>query len=52
MASTNTIVSEKDAPNYKIRHFISQGIMYFILALGAIIAIYPFIWMLQTSFKT
>lgn len=37
---------------YKVRAAIEQGLLYTVLAMGAIIAIFPFIWMLQVSFKT
>ena len=37
---------------YRVRQFIAKGFLYLILLLGAVIAIIPFFWMLQTSFKT
>jgi len=38
--------------NYKLHAALTHGLLYFVLSVGAAIAILPFIWMLQTSFKT
>ncbi len=37
---------------HRVREVITKGALYLILALGAVIAIIPFVWMFQTSFKT
>ncbi|MBN2003840.1 MAG: carbohydrate ABC transporter permease [Anaerolineae bacterium] len=37
---------------YKLQSFLTQFSLYLVLTIGAIIAIFPFIWMAQTSFKT
>lgn len=50
MASLTT--TPKSDSQYKLRTGLGQSTLYAILALGAIIAIFPFVWMLQTSFKT
>ena len=51
MASITTTV-KGDPERYKLRSGLAQGLMYVILTIGAVIAIFPFVWMLQTSFKT
>jgi len=51
MANTS-MPSKTDIPNYQLQSIFKQGLMYFTLSLGAIIAIMPFFFMLQTSFKT
>jgi len=51
MASITTTV-KGDPEHYKLRSGLTQGLMYVVLTLGAVIAIFPFVWMLQTSFKT
>lgn len=51
MASIAT-TPKKDSRHYKLRAGLGQGLMYAILAIGAVIAIFPFVWMLETSFKT
>lgn len=38
--------------SYKKQVFISKSIIYFFLILGAVIMIFPFLWMILTSFKT
>ncbi|MBN1919737.1 MAG: carbohydrate ABC transporter permease [Anaerolineae bacterium] len=42
----------KSLRHYQVLHFLSRFFLYGILAIGAIIAIIPFIWMTQTAFKT
>ena len=37
---------------YKVRKSVVQGLTYLILTLGAIVAIFPFAWMLLTASKT
>jgi ABC-type glycerol-3-phosphate transport system permease component len=37
---------------YRVRSAISSSLMYLILTLGAIVAMFPFIWMLLTASKT
>jgi ABC-type glycerol-3-phosphate transport system permease component len=44
--------AESKSKYYRVREFVTKGVLYLILTLGAIIAIIPFLWMLQTSFKT
>ena len=38
--------------SYKKQVFISKSIIYLFLILGAVIMIFPFLWMILTSFKT
>jgi ABC-type glycerol-3-phosphate transport system permease component len=52
MASTRGVTSEVSAEQYRIRGFLGRGLLYLTLAMGAVIAIFPFFWMLETSFKT
>ncbi len=40
------------AEHYKLRAIFTQTSLYLVLTFGAILAIFPFVWMLQTSFKT
>lgn len=51
MAETTPLQQKTDTA-YKVRSFIGSFLTYTVLIIGAIIAIVPFIWMLQTSFKT
>ena len=51
MASTTTPVAHESS-EYRVRSTFVQGILYLILTLGAVVAIFPFAWMLLTSFKT
>ena len=51
MANISTTPKD-EAAKYKLRSTLTHGLLYFVLSIGAIIAILPFIWMLQTSFKT
>ncbi|HET90649.1 MAG TPA: carbohydrate ABC transporter permease [Chloroflexi bacterium] len=37
---------------YRSRGIVTRGLMYLILTLGAIVAVFPFIWMLLTASKT
>jgi ABC-type glycerol-3-phosphate transport system permease component len=52
MASRSSDIIEMSAEQYRIRGFLGRSLLYLILTLGAIIAIFPFFWMLETSFKT
>lgn len=45
-------VGNKTVPPYRLRHLITQVLLYSVLVIGAIAAIFPFLWMLQTAFKT
>ncbi len=38
--------------NYRLRATLKKSVLYAILTVGAVIAIFPFVWMLLTSFKT
>ena len=51
MASITT-TPKSGSEHYKLRAGLAQGVLYVILTIGAVIAIFPFVWMLQTSFKT
>lgn len=51
MANT-TASAKKASRQYKLGAFFSKGFLYLILGIGAVIALFPFMWMLQTSFKT
>jgi len=44
--------AESKSKYYRVREVITKGALYLVLLLGAVIAIIPFVWMLQTSFKT
>ncbi len=48
----NTSTSRAQTGSYKVRRLLSQGSLYLILGIGAVIAIIPFVFMIQTSFKT
>ncbi|MGC9349471.1 MAG: carbohydrate ABC transporter permease [Anaerolineae bacterium] len=50
MASTS-VVRERTG-HYQLRQTIGQTVLYIVLSIGAVIAIFPFFWMIQTSFKT
>lgn len=50
MASAST--SRAQTGSYKVRQLLSRGSLYLILGVGAVIAIIPFVFMIQTSFKT
>lgn len=50
MASTSAV--RERTGHYQLRQTLGQTLLYIILGIGAIIAIFPFVWMLQTSFKT
>ncbi len=52
MASTTTITAEQESTGYRVRRGIAQGALYLVLTLGAIVAIFPFMWMLLTASKT
>lgn len=49
---TDTPQTETETKHYQLREGITKGLLYFVLSLGAVIAIVPFLWMIQTSFKT
>ena len=51
MASATTTVAH-ESREYRVRFTFVQGILYLILTLGAVVAIFPFAWMLLTAFKT
>ena len=48
----NTTKSRSQTGSYKARWLLSQSSLYLILGIGAVIAIIPFVFMIQTSFKT
>ncbi|MBN1874834.1 MAG: carbohydrate ABC transporter permease [Anaerolineae bacterium] len=50
--ANQTTTSTNNFGHYKLRAGLAKGLMYLLLAIGAVIAIFPFLWMLQTSFKT
>jgi ABC-type glycerol-3-phosphate transport system permease component len=50
--ASGSVVTEMTAEQYRIRGFFGRSLLYIILAVGAVIAIFPFFWMLETSFKT
>jgi len=41
-----------EAKAYRVRGSIVKGLLYLALTLGAVVAMFPFAWMLLTSFKT
>ncbi|MGC9356492.1 MAG: hypothetical protein ACP5GX_01420, partial [Anaerolineae bacterium] len=47
-----TDTPQTETNHYQLREGITKGLLYFILTLGSVIAIVPFLWMIQTSFKT
>ena len=49
---TETAAAGHTSREYQVRRNITQGFMYLILTLGAVVAIFPFAWMLLTAFKT
>ena len=49
---TTTAAAERELGEYQARRGIAQGLLYLVLTLGAIVAIFPFAWMLLTAFKT
>ena len=51
MASATATVA-RESSEYRVRSTFLQSILYLILALGAVVAIFPFAWMFLTSFKT
>ncbi|MDY6877535.1 MAG: carbohydrate ABC transporter permease [Chloroflexota bacterium] len=51
MAST-TATPGRETRKYRIRSNTTQGLLYLILTLGAIVAMFPFAWMLLTALKT
>jgi ABC-type glycerol-3-phosphate transport system permease component len=51
MASATATVA-RESREYRVRSTLLQSILYLILTLGAVVAIFPFAWMLLTSFKT
>ena len=51
MASATATVA-RESKEYRVRSTLLQSILYLILTLGAVAAIFPFAWMLLTSFKT
>ncbi len=52
MSNMKGAVSEVSVEQYRVRGFLGRTLLYGFLLLGAIIAIFPFFWMLETSFKT
>jgi ABC-type glycerol-3-phosphate transport system permease component len=52
MASTTTIVAERESTRYRVRRGTARGLLYLALTLGAIVAVFPFAWMLLTASKT
>jgi ABC-type glycerol-3-phosphate transport system permease component len=51
MASA-TVTVARESRRYRVRTAIARGLLYLILTLGAVIAIFPFAWMLLTASKT
>jgi len=51
MASA-TAIAESEMRKYRIRRGTAQGLLYLALTLGAVVAIFPFAWMLLTASKT
>jgi ABC-type glycerol-3-phosphate transport system permease component len=51
MASATTTM-ERESREYRVRRSIVQGLLYLILILGAVVAMFPFAWMLLTASKT
>ncbi len=48
----NTSAVQDQTGHYLARRRLSRALLYLVLAVGAVIAIVPFIYMLETSFKT
>ncbi len=48
----NHVETPQSDVGYEIRETVTRALLYLILTSGAIIAIIPFFWMIQTSFKT
>jgi len=51
MASA-TAAATRESRKYRVRGAIVKGFLYLILTLGAIVAMFPFAWMLLTASKT
>jgi len=51
MASATATV-ERESRKYRVRSAIVRGPLYLTLTIGAVIAVFPFVWMLLTTFKT
>ena len=51
MASA-TVTVAGESKKYRMHRSTTQGLMYLILALGAFIAIFPFVWMFLTASRT
>ncbi len=51
MAST-MVAAKRESREYRVRSGIVQGFLYLVLTLGAVVAIFPFAWMLLTASKT
>jgi ABC-type glycerol-3-phosphate transport system permease component len=51
MASATATV-ERESREYRVRSAVVRGSMYLTLTIGAVIAVFPFVWMLLTAFKT
>ena len=47
-----TATIERESSGYRVRRTISQTLLYLGLTLGAVVAIFPFAWMLLTGSKT
>ncbi len=52
MASMEATMSDQKSNAYRTRRLLLQGLMYFVLTVGAVIAVFPFAWLLLTSIKT
>jgi ABC-type glycerol-3-phosphate transport system permease component len=51
MASATATVA-RESRRYRVRTGIARGLLYLILILGAVVAMFPFAWMLLTASKT
>ncbi|MDF1514090.1 MAG: carbohydrate ABC transporter permease, partial [Anaerolineae bacterium] len=52
MSNQSSLTPTLSAREYRIQSFLGRSLLYAFLALGAVIAVFPFFWLLQTSFKT
>jgi ABC-type glycerol-3-phosphate transport system permease component len=51
MASATATVT-RESRRYRVRTGLARGLLYLVLTLGAVVAIFPFAWMLLTASKT
>jgi len=51
-SATTTTTAERELREYRVHRGIVRGLLYLTLTLGAVVAIFPFAWMLLTASKT